>query len=131
METNERLQSLTKMSPHLFTTLQPAKGKKKHLFTAQVNFSSYSSLMCTVNDLMKLITLVHLSDEMYVSDTVPNPIIDLANIMELAIQLMPINEAEFLDEARGIFVPPQHEMLPQYNYSTVKVLKLKKKKTEA
>lgn len=127
METNERLESLTKMSRYLFTTLQPAKGKKKHLFTASVNFSSYSSLLCTVNDLMKLVTLAHLSDDPYVSDTVPNPIIDLANIMELAIQLMPINEAEFLDEARGIFLGTQADVLPQYNYSTITILKKKEK----
>jgi len=53
---------------------------------------------------------------------VGKPNIDLANILELALQLVPKAEPEFLDEARSLL---QEEVLqdPEYNYSTVVVLK--------
>jgi hypothetical protein len=60
----------------------------------------------------------------YVSPLVGNPDIDLANIMELALQLLPKAEAEFLDEVRELLQDkPQkgEEQVPEYNYSTVVV----------
>jgi hypothetical protein len=40
------------------------------------------------------------AEELYLSPLTGNTKIDLAGIMELALQLMPIQEAEFLDAAR-------------------------------
>jgi hypothetical protein len=91
-----------------------------------VNFSSYSSLYATVSDLMKLCRGALATEEPYMSSLVGNSNIDWANIMELALQLLPKAEPEFLDEARSLLQDkPQkgEEQVPEYNYSTVVVLK--------
>lgn len=62
----------------------------------------------------------------HVSPLVGNPNIDLSTIMELALQLLPKTEPEFLDEARALLQgEPQQpdEQLPEYNYSAMVVQK--------
>ena len=102
-----------------------AHPKREDVWQVTLNFSGYASIYGTVQDLMKLCTVALLTEEPYVSSTVGNPNIDLANIMELAIQLMPNNVPEFLDNVKEILADEdtQREALPEYNYSTVVILK--------
>lgn len=95
-------ENLRHRSNFLLTTLKP-KPKADDVFLVEVAFSGYSSLICTVSDLMKLCALAMQSEEPYLSPLISNTQIDLAGIMELALQLMPIQEAEFLDVARELF----------------------------
>lgn len=104
-------------------------GMKAHpeledVWQVTVNFSGYAAVYGTVQDLMKLCTVALLTEEPYLSSTVRNPNIDLANIMELAIQLMPGNVPEFLDNVNEILADEgiQREKLPEYNYSTIRVI---------
>lgn len=99
--------------------------KKDGVWQVTVNFSGYASLNGTIQDLMKLCTVALLTEEPYVSTTVSNPNIDLANIMELALQLMPNDVPEFLDCVQGILADEdtQPEVMPEYNYSTVRIIK--------
>lgn len=101
-----------------------AHPKKEGVWQVTVNFSGYASLYGTVHDLMKLCTVALLTEEPYVSSTVGNPNIDLANIMELAIQLMPNDVPEFLDTAKEILADDdnQPEVVPEYNYSTIRIV---------
>jgi len=119
MET--KIEQLRTKADLLMTTLA-AHPKEEATWQISVNFSSYSSLYATVSDLMKLCRVALVSEEPYVSPVVGKPNIDLANILELALQLVPKAEPEFLDEARSLL---QEEVLqdPEYNYSTVVVLK--------
>jgi hypothetical protein len=108
----------------LHLTTLTAHPKEAATWQIAVNFSSYSSLYATVSDLMKLCSGALVPEGAYVSPLVGNPEIDLANIMELALQLLPKAEAEFLDEAIALLQDkPQkgEEQVPQYNYSTVVV----------
>lgn len=119
METT--IEKLRKNSEWLMSTLKE-HPKKADTWQITVNFSGYSSLMATISDLMKLCTLANLSEEPYLSPIIGNPNIDLANVMELALQLMPHAEAEFLDEMRNLV---REEIIQEpltFNYSTVKIL---------
>jgi hypothetical protein len=123
MET--QIEQLRAKADLLITTLT-AHPKEEATWQITVNFSSYSSLYATVSDLMKLCTVALVAEEPYVSPLVGNPNIDLANIMELALQLLPKAEPEFLDEVRTLLQeePRQTETpQPEYNYSTVVILK--------
>ena len=103
-----------------------AHPKKEDIWQVAVNFSGYASLYGTVHDLMKLCTVALLTEEPYVSSTIANPNIDLANIMELAIQLMPNDVPEFLDGVRTLLREEEEqseEQTPEYNYSTIVVFK--------
>lgn len=105
---------MTKLSPH---------PKKNGVWQATVNFSGYVSLLATVSELMKLCTLAALSDEPHISPIVENSPIDVAGILELALQLMPHGKAEFLDEVRSLLSQCEPEELPSYNYSTITIMK--------
>jgi len=123
MET--QIEQLRAKADLLMTTLT-AHPKEEATWQITVNFSSYSSLYATVSDLMKLCTVALVAEEPYVSPLVGNLNIDLANIMELALQLLPKAEPEFLDEVRTLLQekPRQTETpQPEYNYSTVVILK--------
>ncbi|WP_162128716.1 hypothetical protein [Flavobacterium phycosphaerae] len=98
--------------------------KRDDIWQITINFSSYSSLYATVSDLMKLCCVAWQTEEPYISDTVGNPNIDFANIIELALQLMPKGESEFLDEVHRIKlnVDDKPEPIPEYNYSTTTIL---------
>lgn len=123
MET--KIEQLRSKADWLMTTLT-AHPKKGDVWQITLNFSGYSSLLATVSDLMKLCTVALLTEAPYVSPLVGNPNIDLANIMELALQLMPKGESEFLDEARTLLQEEQQhpeEQVPEYNYSTTVIHK--------
>jgi len=93
------------------------------VYQVTVNFSGYSSLITTVSDLMKLCTVAMLSDEPHISPVVNSNRIDMAGIMELALQLMPYGEAEFLDEMRNeLSVNTADDIEYEYNYSTIHIL---------
>lgn len=120
METT--IEKLRKNSEWLMSTLKE-HPKKDATWQITVNFSGYTSLMATISDLMKLCALANLSEEPYLSPIIGNPNIDLANVMELALQLMPHAEAEFLDEVRSMVKEEIIEEFPESNYSTIVVLK--------
>lgn len=54
--------------------------------------------------------------------------IDVSNILELALQLFPYDEAEFLDTLREVI--PHETEKPQYNYSLIRIVKKKKKRKQ-
>ncbi len=121
---NSKFEQLRKKSEWLLTSLKD-HPKREDCYTITLNFSCYSSLYGTVNDLMKLCTVALLTEEPYISPIGGNPNIDLANILELAIQLMPKSEPEFLDEVKEMLKenPKEtEEQVPAYNFSTIRVI---------
>lgn len=118
---NRPFDTLRQRAAYLLTSLD-SQPDADGAFSTTVRFSGYAGLLCTVSDLMKLCTLVLLSDEPHVSPLVGDTRIDLAAILELALQLMPRTEAEFLDEAREALQQAPVFEQPQGNYSTLVVL---------
>lgn len=96
--------------PDLLMTTLAVHPTEEATWQITVNFSSYSSLYSTVSDLMKLCAVALLTEEPYVSPLVGNPNIDLANIMELALQLLPKAEPEFLDEVRAMLLEEPQQL---------------------
>ncbi|CAM3715049.1 hypothetical protein FLGE108171_11750 [Flavobacterium gelidilacus] len=115
---------LRRKSDWLMTTLK-VHPKKEATWQITVNFANYACLCGTIADLMKVCSAVLQSEEPYVSSLVENPAIDVANILELAVQLMPHSEAEFLDEVRQVLNEESIEQLPAFNYSKEVVLEKK------
>jgi len=119
-------EKLLKNSDWLLNSLKH-HPKRDDIWQITVNFSSYSSLYGTVSDLMKLCCVAWQSEEPYISDTVGNSNIDFANIIELALQLMPKGESEFLDEVKRIKMMniSNPKTFPEFNYSTTTILSTK------
>lgn len=85
-------EKLLKNSDWLLNSMEQ-HPKRDDIWQITVNFSSYTSLYATVSDLMKLCCVAWQTEEPYISDTVGNPNIDFANIIELALQLIPKGES--------------------------------------
>jgi hypothetical protein len=76
-----------------FKTLHPTANPSVH--TIPITTTGYADLLCTVSELLRLcITVAHADD----STLMPNPQVNIANLLEIALQLLPLHEGEFLDE---------------------------------
>lgn len=122
MESN--IDALRRKSEMLLSSLK-AHPKKEGVCQISVNFANYVCLFGTVSDLMKLCSVALASEAPFVSDTVDNPAVDVAGVLELAMQLIPHPEAEFLDEVKAILSKAPEQEIPLYNYSTTTVLEKK------
>lgn len=121
-----KMKTLAHNAQWLMTKLQ-AHPTREGAFQTTVNFSGYVSLLATISDLMKLCALAELAEEPHISPLVGAAPIDIAGILELALQLMPHGEAEFLDEVEMLLAGAEEEELPLYNYSTITILETNKK----
>jgi hypothetical protein len=76
-----------------FRTLHETQSKG--VYTVPITTTGYADLLCTVSELLRLcITVAHADD----SSLMPNPQVNIANLLEIALQLLPLHEGEFLDE---------------------------------
>lgn len=97
----EKLEKLLE-SQMFFKTLQqtPSKG----VYTVPITTTGYADLLCTVSELLRLcITVAHADD----STLMPNPQINIANLLEIALQLLPLHEGEFLDQCHALVLAQQ------------------------
>lgn len=64
---------------------------------AKVNVAEYTGLVYLVMDLLKAALLALETDEPYSSSEIRDPNTNIASLIDLAIQLMPLEEIELLD----------------------------------
>lgn len=102
METTEkRIQELQEMARTHFTLLKPDK-EKKDSHTVSFPVYDYYNLIHIVSDLMKLCAIAIENESEFDSSFEENSKIDIAQILKIAIMLLPIDEIEFLDEVKKL-----------------------------
>jgi hypothetical protein len=94
--TDQKLLEDLQRFPNIFSKLT-AEGQNTERLTAKVNVSGYSGLVFLAMDILKaaLLTLEVGNPYGDTEDAYPEP--DVANLIDLAIQLMPLEELELLD----------------------------------
>jgi len=99
MELNEIKNSvqLKKLTSFYFQTLKPTNGKIEDN-VAQIKFQSYLELGCVITDMLKLCILALEQDAHKISETNKSQSINVSLILETVLQLIPMNEFEFLSE---------------------------------
>ncbi|CAC9974887.1 hypothetical protein FLAPXU55_02584 [Flavobacterium panici] len=100
MENEEKFR---KLMCSYFNTIKTANNKDEN-YIAQVKFSSYYELGCTINDMLKLCILGLENNVHKISETDRTTAINLPLILEVVHQLFPMNEFEFLDEIDTMFL---------------------------
>ena len=80
--------------PNIFSQLTAEDNGKRLI--AKVNVSGYSGLVFLVMDLLKA-ALLALESDSYQSDEIRDPNSNIASLIDLALQLMPLEEIELLD----------------------------------
>jgi hypothetical protein len=93
---NEEVVKLLKWAPILLTSIKPVQESRSE-YTVTIKVSGYIDLMAIAADLIKLCTLASSMDAPHISPLVRNGSIDIPNILELALQLIPSNEMELLE----------------------------------
>jgi hypothetical protein len=104
METNEikTLEDLKNFNAWHFKRLKPAKTKQDTQIL-EINVSGYTAMLSLATNLIKMSILAIDADEPPITSLVVNPFIDVASVLELALQLIPHGEVEVLDELHQIF----------------------------
>ena len=113
METNvtKTLKELRKLSGRGFKTLRPSHHKKG-LYTVDICVEGYLDLLFTVANLIKVSILALDSDETC-SKQVPVPPTNIKNMLEIALQLLPYEEAEFLDKSKELLLKENQDIIPE------------------
>lgn len=95
----KRIAQLRGLAPTCFKVLRPAK--REDFYIAEIEFTCYVELMCTISDLLKLCINAECYEAEGASPHIKgNP--SIGGILELTLQLIPIDEAELLDEIRPV-----------------------------
>lgn len=104
METNETktLKELQELAGKGFKTLRPDMHKKG-LYNVEIGVEGYLDLLFTVANLIKVSIMALDTDEPF-SAHIQDPPTNITNMLEIALQLLPYEEAEFLDKSRELFL---------------------------
>jgi hypothetical protein len=104
METNEteEQKELQELARNGFKTLRPAIYKKE-MYNVEIEVEGYLDLLFTVANLIKVSIMALDTDEPF-SNLIPNPPTNIRNMLEIALQLLPFEEAEFLDKSRNLLL---------------------------
>ncbi|OXE95006.1 hypothetical protein BC749_1143 [Flavobacterium araucananum] len=90
------------MSLYLNTLKTPIDNTE--YYTAQIKLSNYSELGCIISNMLKLCILALDSEAQKISETIKNPSINVALILEVVLQLFPVDEFELLSEINEFLI---------------------------
>lgn len=99
METKEikNLDNIKKITALYFNTLKRANDEKD-VYTAEIKFINYYELGSVIKNMLQLCILAVDHETHKISETGKNQSINVGLILELVLQLFPLDEFEFLDE---------------------------------
>ena len=105
MEANKikNLENILKLSARYFNTLKPITDRTD-IYTAEIRVLNYYELTYVVSNMLKLCILALDQEAPEISKTIKNTSINVAVVLEVVTQLLPIDEIEFLDEIHQMLV---------------------------
>lgn len=97
MERNEikNAEDLKKLTERYFTTLNPTNDKTDH-YTLPIKMRNYYELGCTISEIIKLCIVALEQEAHQTSTTIKYSPINVALILELVLEMFPLDEMEFL-----------------------------------
>jgi hypothetical protein len=99
MQTSEikNIDHLRNLTAIYFTALKPVNDNRD-VNTAQIKFSNYYELGCAITEMLKLCILAQRHNSNKISETNKNKSIDISLILEMILEMFPLDEFEFLSE---------------------------------
>lgn len=91
-------ESLRVIMKRTFKTLQAVKNDKNNVYKVEVKVSNYYEMVYTSSNILKLCILALGPEAPEFPVTVKDKSIDIAAVLEIVLQLLPLQEIEFLDE---------------------------------
>jgi hypothetical protein len=108
MGTNEftTLEEFKEYTVRYYRNLESVVGKE-NLYTNEVRVCGYIDMLHVATTLIKLCVIATDPEAPEISKLVKNTSVDINRILELALQFLPYDEVELLDEIKEIFVNDQ------------------------
>jgi hypothetical protein len=105
METTEikRLEYLKKIMSLYLNTLKIPIDNTEY-YTAEIKLLHYGELGCVIASMLKLCILALDSEVQEISKRIKKPSIDVALILEVVLQLFPVDEFELLSEINELLI---------------------------
>lgn len=105
METKEikNAEYLKKLIRQYLNTLK-APNDKTEYYTAEIKLLDYGELGCVITNMLKLCIIGLDSESQEISKTIKNPNINVALILEVVLQLFPVDEFELLSEINELLI---------------------------
>lgn len=97
------LEYLRKLMNRYLNTLK-APSDKTEFYTAEIKLSNYGELGCVITNMLKLCIMALDSEAPEISKTIKNPYINVALILEVVLQLFPVDEFELLSEINELLI---------------------------
>ena len=90
------------MSLYLNTLKGPSD--KTEFYTAEIKLVNYFELGCVITNMLKLCILALDGEAQEISKTIKDPSINVALILEVVMQLFPVDEFELLSEMNELLI---------------------------
>lgn len=98
-EENMEMTNIKKLTTEFLNTLKSAEDEKG-CYTAEIKLLDYYELGCVITNMLKLCVLALEHDEHKISETRKDQSINVALMLEVVLQLFPLDEFEFLSEMK-------------------------------
>lgn len=92
----ENCEDFRQLITRYFTTIKPANDKTK-VYTAEIRVLNYCELSYIISNILKLCILALDHEAPEISKTLKDSSVDIALILKVVTQLLPMEEIEFLD----------------------------------
>ncbi|WP_409415474.1 hypothetical protein [Flavobacterium sp. PS2] len=99
----ENSEDFKQLIARYFTTIKPANDKAD-IYTTEIRVSSYCELSYVISNMLKLCVQVLDHEALGISKTAKDSSIDIALILKVVTQLLPLEEIEFLDEINKMVI---------------------------
>ncbi|KFF18833.1 hypothetical protein [Flavobacterium hydatis] len=105
METKEinDLEYIKRLTDGYLNTLKSINNKTD-LYTAEIKLRNYYELGCLISSMLKLCVLALNQDELKISETDKKSPINVNVILEVVLQLFPLDEFELLSEINQVLI---------------------------
>lgn len=109
METNEikKLENLRELIASYFNTLKSVNDKSV-VYKAQIKMLNYYELGCAITNMLKMCVLALHQEEDKISGKDKDEAINVALILEIVLEMFPLDEFELLGEINKMLIEDFH-----------------------
>ena len=97
------LEYLKKLMSLYLNTLKMSANNTEY-YIAEIKLLLYGELGCVIANMLKLCILALNSEAQEISKRIKNPSVDVALILEVVLQLFPVDEFELLSEINELLI---------------------------
>lgn len=104
------LEQIEELGKAYLANLSPTRGVQKSYYLNYIRMHDYLNLFCTIRSTLNVCILA-LEDQQDLTLNIKNKEADVKMVLEFVKHMIPLEEANFLDDVRKLIFPNEHERL--------------------